>query len=130
TPIPVTLKRYRGIDDASLFTLTASNLGALNRDAGNLYEAVRYCLIAIDVGTAAIRQPVLTYAYTNLAQAYTLDGKTQLAREQLEAARNWNLHERSWRVDVAFLCENANIALMHGNVPLALQQVELLERLV
>ena len=124
------LELARGMGDDSRFSLTASNLGALNLDAGNLDEAVRYCLIAIDVGTAAIRQPVLTYAYTNLAQAYTLDGKTQLAREQLEAARNWNLHERSWRVDVAFLCENANIALMQGNVPLALQQVELLERLV
>jgi len=124
------LKLAQSMGDDSRFSLTASNLGALNLIAGKLDEAIRHCLVAIEFGRAAIRQPVLTYAYTNLALAYALSGQPQLAREQLEAARTWNLHDRSWRVDVAFLCESANLALMEGNVTLALQQVELLERLV
>jgi tetratricopeptide (TPR) repeat protein len=118
-------KLAQSMGDDSRVSLTASNLGVLRLISGDLNECVRWCRLALDVGERAIRQPTLAYAHTNLAQALALAGDAPAAREHLEAARN--LNARSWRVDVVCLSESANVALMEGNVSLALQQIESLE---
>jgi len=73
---------------------------------------------------------VLPYAYLNLAEVWLILGEPQNARQCTEAARSWNKAEHSWRVNVTLLCESANLALMSGDLLLAMRNIESVESLV
>jgi tetratricopeptide (TPR) repeat protein len=76
------------------------------------------------VGRAAPTQPNLMSSYMNLAEAYMLSGERERALDCVDAARMWIQGQRSWRSNIGYLCESAAIALMMGNLALALQLLE------
>jgi len=119
----------RRLGDDSRLSLTASNLCVLNTLRGSFEKGCEYGALAVEVGKRAISQPLLTYAYMNLAEVFMLLGKAGKANEYVEAARLWNRGARSWRVEISFRCECANLALMQGDLPAALREIEALESL-
>jgi len=123
------LAMTRKVGDDSRASLTASNLCVVNMLRGRFDEATHWGEAAVAIGARAIRQPVLTYAYLNLAEVCLIRGDNLRADQYIEAARCWYQAERSWRVNVNFLCESANLALMRGNLPLAIRHIEALESL-
>jgi len=123
------LAMVRKLGDDSRASLTAANLCVVNMLRGRLEEATQWGEASVEIGVRAIRQPVLTYAYLNLAEVCLIRGDNVRADQYIEAARCWYQPERSWRVNVNFLCESANLALMRGNLALALRHIEALESL-
>src|SRR4029077_12523819 len=73
-------------------------------------------------------QPRLTIAYTNLAEAYVMLGERERALDCMASAEQVINSQRSWRSNMEFLSERAQIALMTGNTHLALDLVERLEK--
>ena len=124
------LRLVRKLGDDSRESLTASNLCVLHMLRGRFREAIRWGETAVNLGTRALRQPVLPYAYLNLAEVWLILGEPQNARQCTEAARSWNKAEHSWRVNVTLLCECANLALMSGDLLLAMRNIESVESLV
>src|SRR2546427_4104034 len=109
------------------YSSTASNLCSLHILEGNNAEAIRLGRLSLEVGLATPNQPNLMSSYTNLAEAYMLSGEREEARACLESAGAWMEAPRSWRANIDFICESANIALMNGDLALALQLVETAE---
>jgi DNA-binding SARP family transcriptional activator/tetratricopeptide (TPR) repeat protein len=118
------LSQARKTGDDFRASTTASNLCSMNILRGNFNEAVRVGRLSLNIGIAAPTQPNLMSCYTNLAEAYMLSGQREMALQCLEAAKVWIEGERSWRANVDYLCETANIALMMGDLTLALQLIE------
>jgi len=121
------LKLAKRMGDDFRYSSTASNLCSLHILQGNYAEAVRLGRLSLDVGLATPNQPHLMSSYTNLAEAYMLSGERERAHSCLEAARQWMEGRRSWRATMDFTCESANIALMNGNLALALQFIDTTE---
>jgi len=114
----------RKMGDDFRASTAASNLCSLHVLRGNASEAVGLGKLSVEIGRAAPTQPNLMSSYTNLAEAYMLCGERERAVDCLEAAKTWMHGERSWRANIGYLCDSANIALLMGNIALALQLIE------
>jgi tetratricopeptide (TPR) repeat protein len=115
--------------DDSRSSIICSNMCVLNILRGRFEDAVEYGRKSVELSDRFGNQPLVTYAYTNLADAYVLSGNRIEARHCIRAARLWNQDQRSWRVDVTYLCESAHLALMMGDPGQALKQIERVEHL-
>ncbi len=110
------------------YSATASNLCSLHILEGNFGEAIRLGRVSVEVGLGIPNQPNLMSSYTNLAEAYLLSGDKERALGCLEAAGKWmQVQGRSWRANIDFMCENANIALMMGNFTVAIEFIAAVE---
>ncbi len=121
------LDTARKVGDDFRYSATASNLCSLHILRGDFREAVAMGRLSLDVGLTIPNQPNLMSSYTNLAEAHMLLGEQREAVRCIESAKEWMGIQRSWRANVNFLCESANIALMMGNLSLALQLTEAAE---
>jgi tetratricopeptide (TPR) repeat protein len=118
------------IGDDSRVSLIASNLCSLRCLEGEYDSAVEFGRRSVDVGLKRIGHPCAPASYTNLAEAYMLSGEKVKAFACLESARALVAVRHSWRVHVAFLSESANLALLVGNVGLAIDSIGLLEEIL
>ena len=109
----------------------ASNLCHFENLRGNFPSAIQLGVISVDLGTRAVSQPELSNVFINLADAYMLSGDRDRAYGCMEDARKWMAEAgpRSWRANVDFLLESASMALMFGNVSLALDLTAEVEKL-
>jgi DNA-binding SARP family transcriptional activator/tetratricopeptide (TPR) repeat protein len=115
--------------DDSRLSVTAANLCALHTLEGNFDDAVVMGLESVAKGGRLSGQPRLTNAYFNLAEAYMLLGQREDALACLDSAKKLTTQTRSWRSNVEFLCESANLALMMRNVALALDLIGSVEEI-
>ena len=127
--LDLALAASREMGDDSRFSLTAANLCALYTLEGRFDEAVRVGLMSVNTGNRVSSQPRLTIAYTNLAEAHMMLGQTQLALDCMASAERITSTQRSWRSNVEFLIERAQIALMMGNTSLALDVIGRIEKI-
>ncbi len=113
----------RGMGDDSRVSLTMANLAALYLLSGRFEEAIETGSRSISVGAALSGQPRMLYAYLNVAEAYMLSGRREEAEKYVELSKRYMAGQRTWRTKLDFLFEGANLALMMGNVPLALDLI-------
>jgi tetratricopeptide (TPR) repeat protein len=109
--------------DDSRASVITSNLCALFMTFGRDKEAVEYGMESVGYGAQVIAHPRMLGARMNLCEALLLSGDRVGALEQLELARARLEFERSWRVQVVYLSESANLALALGDESLALKQI-------
>jgi tetratricopeptide (TPR) repeat protein len=106
----------------------ASNLCHIETLRGRFQNAIGFGLLGTELGTRAVSQPELNNTYMNLADAYMLHGQRDRAYACMEKAREWmGARQRNWFANVNFRLECASMALMLGNVALALDLVEEIE---
>jgi len=118
-------QRYGNDGRASTF---ASNLCHTETVRGRFQSAIEFGLLSVELGTRAVSQPELNNTYMNLADVHMLVGDRDRAYAYMEQARAWMAaHQRTWSANVNFLLESASLALMLGNVSLALDLVEEIE---
>lgn len=118
----------RTVGDDARASMIASNLCLLHVARGEYSEATRFGELSIEWGTGgSTSNPILVISYTNLADAYILQGKADLASQCIERAREWLNSERRWRVRCALLIAVATFALTQGNVALALDVIAQME---
>lgn len=96
---------------------------------GDYARAIEYGLQSINLGTRTLSQPALAGCYTNLAEAYALAGTPAKATDYMELAADWVKKERSWSANVDFFSQGACVALVLGNVGLALTLIDRMEEL-
>jgi hypothetical protein len=109
----------------------ATNLCIVEGSLGDYDEAIRYGQMSGRWASTCPRTPVLGGTHTNLADVYILTGREDKALQCLEASEA-SLGPRSrWRDRCAIVTCRAVLALVQGNLNLALDligQVETLAR--
>jgi DNA-binding SARP family transcriptional activator/tetratricopeptide (TPR) repeat protein/DNA-binding transcriptional ArsR family regulator len=128
--LTVALDLARRMGDDYRVSMTAANLATLHNLAGHFDDAIQFGRLSIEVGAALESHPRLLSSYMNLAEAYALSGDRDRARECVERASQWVRIQRSWRANIEFLCESANMALVMGNAALALDWIQSLDAAV
>src|SRR5260370_34032527 len=101
----------------------SANLCGVLSALGDYPAAIQSGEQSVALGNRALNQPMLVVAYTSLAEAYILGGKTNKALQCLESAREWVGKRRSWSATVEYLCQSACAALMMGNLSLAVDLI-------
>jgi DNA-binding SARP family transcriptional activator/tetratricopeptide (TPR) repeat protein len=125
--LTVALDLARRMGDDFRVSMTAANLATLHILAGLFPEALRFGHLSIEVGAALRSHPRLVSSYMNLAEASVLSGDRDQAIECLERARQWVKTQRTWRANIEFLCESANMALVMQDLVLALELIQSLQ---
>ena len=118
----------RKIGDESRASIIAANLCGIKTHEGDYADAIKfgcYCLEAASRG----RSPRLVISYTNLAEAYMLNGDSRRAAECLEKAKKLVEEDPRWYKRVEFVTESANLALLASDIALALDRIGMLEKL-
>ncbi len=128
--LTVALALARRMGDDYRVSMTAANLATLHNLTGRFDDAVRFGRLSIEVGAALESHPRMLSSYMNLAEAYVLSGERDRARECMEQAREWVRVQRSWRANIEYLCESANMALVVGNTAFALDCIQGLDAAV
>ena len=111
------------IGDDSRASIISGNLCSVLTICGDYDEAVRYGEGSLALGTRALSQPVLTASFLCLAEAYSLCGLTSKALDCLERARDCVTKQHSWSTTVEYLYQSACVALITGNLGLALDLI-------
>jgi len=111
------------IGDDSRASIISANLCGVLSTLGDYHAAIPFGEQSVALGNRALNQPMLVVAYTSLAEAYILGGKTNKALQCLESARDWVGKRRSWSATVEYLCQSACAALMMGNLSLAIDLI-------
>lgn len=109
------------LGDDSRASIVSSNLCTTNMFLGDLPSAVRWGERSVALGKAALVQPLLGSAYTNLADAYLLTGNRTKALETIQAASHCVSQKGTWRATVLLLLDSAGMELAMGNTPRAVQ---------
>ena len=122
------LDLVKRIGDDSRGSIITSNLCSVLTLAGDYSGAIAAGLKSVGLGTRALNQPLLAESHLSLAEAYVLHGDPQQALDWLARGREAAARRRSWSVNVEFLCQTANIALLMGNVTEALTVIDEAER--
>jgi DNA-binding SARP family transcriptional activator len=125
--LTVALELAKRMGDDYRVSMTAANLTTLYMLAGRFAEAVKFGHLSIEVGAALQSHPRMASAYSNLAEAYALSGDRDKALEYSNRSQRWVQTQGSWRAQIEVLCESANMALVMGNLPLALSLIQSLE---
>ncbi len=90
---------------------------------GDFPRAIEYALESIALGRRALNQPSLVSAYLNLAELYALTGEIEKERGAFDSAQALLPRGQTWWTRVDFALHSASSALIHGNIPLALEYV-------
>ena len=117
------------IGDDSRASRILSNLTFIATATGQYENAIQFGRRSIDLGRRSISQPELLTAFTNLGDAYLLNGNQEGASECLEQAKEWVANHDDWYMTVVFLFENASRALANGNISLALSTKREIDRI-
>jgi len=117
----ISLARRMG-DDARASDV-ATNLCLNYMALGDYSEAVRIGKQGVEWGARSADRPPRIGSLMNLAEALLMLGDEQHAFQYLDQAREWMKHARTWRSQVAYLCEGACVALMMKNFPAALDLI-------
>jgi tetratricopeptide (TPR) repeat protein len=96
---------------------------------GQYEDAIDRGRRSIELGKRDLNQPELVTAYVNIGDAYLLIGDQERAAESLEGAKEWLSTHDDWYMTVIFLFENASRALATGNVGLALNIRQEIDRM-
>jgi len=116
------------VGDDSRGSVIAVNLSQMETLRGNYSAAIAYGLRSVELGNRALNQPKMLSCYLALAESYVLAKQETAAIQNLELAREWMQHERALDDYVAYCVESAGIALMMGNLSLALALLERAEQ--
>jgi len=119
-------EQSKKVGDDSRTALLAANLCLVQTLRGLYTDAIAFGNKAIALGEAS-SSSALQMSYTNLIDAYVLDGQEAKAIECMELARRWLVPRRRWKFHCAFLMECAAFELIRGNTPLALDLIGQLE---
>jgi tetratricopeptide (TPR) repeat protein len=114
--------------DDSRLSIIASNLCSLRCIEGDYAVSIEFGRCSIEAASRCTSQPRAFASYTNLAEAYMLSGERAKGVGCIESARRLAGKERSWSARVSFLADAANLALLAGNVPHALDTIGEMER--
>jgi tetratricopeptide (TPR) repeat protein len=125
--LTVALDLAKRMGDDYRVSMTSANLTTLYMLAGHFPDAIKSGHLSIEVGAALQSHPRLASAYSNLAEAYALSGDREKALEYSSRAQRWVQTQGTWRAHIEVLCERANMALVMGNLALALDLVQSLE---
>jgi hypothetical protein len=128
TAIKRSLEFWRGVGDDARAATAAANLCNVQVIRGCYDDAIQWGEWSARVGEAADSSSLLT-SYTNLMDAYVLANRGTDAVRCLDAARRWLVPTRRWKLRCAYHVEAAAFALTQGNMSLALNTIEELERL-
>jgi DNA-binding SARP family transcriptional activator/tetratricopeptide (TPR) repeat protein len=110
-------------------SISASNLSAVMLLAGDFEAAIRCGVESIELGERALNQPALQNAYSNLVEAYLLNGDLDLASRSRDRANEWVGRERYWLARMQYLAEEGCHELILGNTARALDLAGEIERL-
>ena len=117
------LKLAQTMGDDARASLTAANITELELVQGNFREAIEMGRQSARLGSGLTGQPRMINAYMNAAEACIMCGKKDEATEYIESAKNHLANQRTWRTELDFLCESANLALINGDTSLALEMI-------
>jgi DNA-binding SARP family transcriptional activator len=116
--------------DDSRVSIIAANLCGLKCIEGDYVGSIEFGRCSIEAASRGRSQPRLLSSYANIAEAYMLSGELSKAFDSFETARGLFEVERSWRARVSFLGESANLALLTGNILVALETIGAMEKLI
>ena len=88
---------------------------------GEYHKAIELGEESARLGRRALDLPVLATQCTTLAEFLTIEGQHERAKEYLAEAEALFERTQSWSARVLYYLDNAGIALMQGNVSLALR---------
>ncbi len=122
------LELARKVGDDSRASVVAGNLCGVLSMMGDYSAAVRVGEDGVRFGVRCPSQPVLITCFTSLAEAHALAGDKIRAIDSLKEAQEWLQRRQSWSANVEFLCQKALIALLMGDLGLALDTTALAEK--
>jgi len=111
------------IGDDSRASIISGNICALLTTVGDYDGAIQAGRESVQLGTRALNHPLLMTCLTSLAEAFSLAGDRTQALNYLERAERWVTKQRSWSANIEFFCQSACVALLMGNLNLALSLV-------
>ena len=110
----------RKMGDDARASLTAANITEVCLVQGNFPEAAEMGTWSARMGAGSTGQPRMINAYMNAAEALMMCRKKEDAAHYIDLARKHLTVQRTWRTELDFLCESANLTLIAGNTSLAL----------
>ena len=123
------LKLARMVGDDARASTMASNLCIVEGGLGDYEESIRHGQMSGRWVAMSSRGPILGGTHTNLADVYILTGRVDLALQCLEVSEA-SLGPRSrWRDRCAIVTCRAALALVQGNLNLALDLIGQVEHL-
>jgi hypothetical protein len=123
------LELAQRMGDDSRVSIIASNLSGLRCIKGDYAGAIEFGRYSVEAASRGGSQPRIIASYTNIAEVYMLTGEISKAFECIESARRLVEVEPSWRARVGFATESANLALLAGDVLVALEAIGAMEKL-
>jgi len=117
------LRLAKRVGDDSRASIISGNICALLTTVGEYDGAIEAGRESVQLGTRALNHPLLTTCLTSLAEAFILAGDRTQALDHLERAERWVKEQRSWSANMEFFCQGACVALLMGNLSLALSLI-------
>ncbi len=114
------LRLAKRVGDDSRASIISGNTCALLTTVGEYDGAIEAGRESVRLGTRALNHPLLMTCLTSLAEAFILAGDRTQALDHLERAERWVKEQRSWSANMEFFCQGACVALLMGNLSLAL----------
>jgi tetratricopeptide (TPR) repeat protein len=123
------LEHARRVGDDARVSIMATNLCSVEGGLGEYDEAIRYGQMSVAWAATNARSPVLGGTHTNLVDAYVLTGREDKALQCLESAEALLGPRPRWRDRCAIVTSRAAMALVQGNLNLALDLISQMEDL-
>ena len=124
------LELARRVGDDARASVMAANLCTVEVGRGEYDEAIRYGEMSVAWAITNSRSnPVLGIHHSNLADAYVLTGRADKALQCIETAEVMLGARPRWKVRCAVVTERAALALVQGNLSLALDLIGQMEAL-
>lgn len=124
------LKQARRVGDDARTSIMTTNLCIVEGGLGEYDEAIRYGLMSVTwAGTSSRSHRVLGSTHGNLADVYVLTGREDKALQCIEAADAVLGSQPRWRDRCAIVTGRAALALVQGNLNLALDLISQVEAL-
>jgi len=117
------LRLAKRVGDDSRALIISGNICALLTTVGEYDGAIEAGRESVQLGTRALNHPLLMTCLTSLAEAFILAGDRTQALDHLERAERWVKEQRSWSANMEFFCQGACVALLMGNLSLALSLI-------
>ncbi|PYT46349.1 MAG: hypothetical protein DMG45_00035, partial [Acidobacteria bacterium] len=117
------LRLAKRVGDDSRASIISGNICALLTTVGEYDGAIEAGRESVQLGTRALNHPLLMTCLTSLAEAFILAGDRTQALDHLERAERWVKEQRSWSANMEFFCQGACVALLMGNLSLALSLI-------
>ncbi len=117
------LRLAKRVGDDSRASIISGNICALLTTVGEYDGAIEAGRESVQLGTRALNHPLLMTCLTSLAEAFILAGDRTQALDHLERAERWVKDQRSWSANMEFFCQGACVALLMGNLSLALSLI-------